>query len=140
MLALALASCSPANDASVDPPEPTPAQVRTASGLVYEVVEEGTGPVAETGQLALVHETTRREDGTVVTDTWAMNHPVRFLLGGNQAIDGVDEAVTGMRVGERRRLVVPPSLSRRSVYPDSIRPEDTLYYDVVLLQVTDPEK
>jgi FKBP-type peptidyl-prolyl cis-trans isomerase len=45
-----------------------------------------------------------------------------------------------MRVGERRRLVVPPSLSRRSVYPDSIRPEDTLYYDVVLLQVTDPEK
>ncbi len=49
-----------------------------------------------------------------------MNHPIRFLLGGKQVIDGVDEAVTGMRVG--------------------ISPEDTLYYDVILPQVTEPEK
>jgi FKBP-type peptidyl-prolyl cis-trans isomerase len=75
----------------------------------------------------------------VVTDTWFMNHPIRFLVGGGQVIEGMDEAVTGMRVGERRRLVVPPSLSKRSSYPDAFGPEDTLYYDVILPEVTDPE-
>ena len=116
----------------------TPAAVKTPSGLAYRVVHPGTGPVAQAGDKALIHETTRLKDGTVVTDTWKLNFPIPFVLGGNQVIDGLDEAVTGMRVGERRHLVVPPALSKRSVYPDSISPQDTLYYDVILLQVTKP--
>ncbi len=114
--------------------------VTTASGLVYEVIEEGTGPVAKMGDMALIHETTQLADGTMITDTWQMNFPIRFLLGGNQVIDGVDEAVTGMRVGERRKLIVPPSLSTRSSYPENglFGPADTLYYNVILLQVTEP--
>ena len=126
-------------DESADDSEPTPQTVTTASGLIYEVVETGSGPVAKAGDLALIHETTRLADGTVITDTWEMNHPIRFLLGGNQVIDGVDEAVTGMRVGERRKLIVPPALSQRSSYPDNglFGPEDTLYYNVILLQLSD---
>ena len=118
---------------------PTAQTVTTASGLVYEVVETGTGPVAKAGDLALIHETTQLADGTMITDTWAMNHPIRFLLGGNQVIDGMDEAVTGMRVGERRKLIVPPSLSKRTSYPENglYGPEDTLYYNVILLQISE---
>ena len=114
--------------------------ITTPSGLVYEVIEEGTGPAASAGRLALIHEVARRTDGTVIADTWALNHPVRFLLGGNQVIDGLDEAVSGMRVGERRRLIVPPALGHRDAYPEdgSIAPTDTLLYDVVLLQLSDP--
>ena len=124
----------------IEPAEPLIEQVTTPSGLIYEVIETGTGPVAKAGDMALIHETTRLADGTVITDTWSMNHPIRFLLGGNQVIDGMDEAVTGMRVGERRKLIVPPSLSKRSSYPENglFGPEDTLYYNVILLQVTEP--
>ena len=77
--------------------KPTAQAVTTASGLVYEVVETGSGPTAEAGDTALIHETTQLADGTILVDTWAMNHPIRFLLGGNQVIEGMDEAVTGMR-------------------------------------------
>lgn len=90
--------------------------------------------------MALIHETTKLADGTVITDTWAIHHPIRFLLDGNQVIDGLDEAVTGMRVGERRTLIVPPSLSKHTSYPDNglFGPEDTLYYNVIPLQTSEP--
>lgn len=133
------AACA-APDESGSETMPEPQTVTTASGLVYEVVEPGSGPVARAGDMALIHETTQLADGTMITDTWAMNHPIRFLLGGNQVIDGLDEAVTGMRVGERRKLVVPPHLSKRTTYPDNglYGPSDTLYYNVILLQTSEP--
>ena len=49
--------------------------------------------------------------------------PLRFLLGGEQVINGLDEGVTGMRVGERRMMIVAPALSRRSTYPEGFRPK-----------------
>jgi FKBP-type peptidyl-prolyl cis-trans isomerase len=119
--------------------KPTSQAVTTESGLVYEVIETGSGPGARAGETALIHETTQLADGTMITDTWEMNHPIRFLLGGDQVIDGLDEAVTGMRVGERRKLIVPPSLSKRTSYPENglYGPEDTLYYNVILLQTSE---
>ncbi len=119
--------------------EPTAQSITTASGLTYEIIEAGSGPLAKSGDTALIHETTQLKDGTMITDTWEMNFPIRFLLGGKQVIDGMDEAVTGMRVGERRKLIVPPSLSQRSSYPEngSFGPRDTLYYNVILLQVSE---
>ncbi|MDN5202459.1 FKBP-type peptidyl-prolyl cis-trans isomerase [Fulvivirgaceae bacterium BMA10] len=117
-------------------------QDTTASGLIYEIIETGSGPIAKVGDVVLIHETTQLVDGTMITDTWALNHPIRFLLGGNQVIKGMDEAVTGMQVGERRKLIVPPSLSKRSSYPENglYGPSDTLYYNVILLQVSEYKK
>ena len=71
----------------------------TASGLQYQVIEEGTGPAAKAGDQALIHETTRLKNGTVVTDTRQLNFPIPFLVGGKQVVDGLDEAVSTMRVG-----------------------------------------
>ena len=136
---LLCAACTP-RDESAREEAPAAQTVTTASGLVYEVIETGSGPVAKAGDMALIHETTQLADGTMITDTWALNHPIRFLLGGNQVIDGMDEAVTGMRVGERRKLIVPPHLSKRASYPENglFGPQDTLYYNVILLQVSQP--
>ncbi len=118
-----------------------PAMITTESGLQYMVTQVGTGPTAQQGQFATIHETTRLKNGTVITDTWSMNHPIRFQLGAHQVIKGMDEAVTGMRVGEERKLIVPPSLSQRAFYPENalFGPNDTLYYQVILLQVEEKE-
>jgi FKBP-type peptidyl-prolyl cis-trans isomerase len=56
-------------------------------------------------------------------------------LGSNQVIAGVDEVLTGMRVGERRNAIIPPSLSKRSSYPANTPPDATLYYDIELVEI-----
>ena len=107
----------------------------TSSGLVYTIVEQGSGPTARIGQHVLIHETTTFTDGRLLYSTRTAGQPLRFLLGGKQVIEGVDEGVTGMRVGERRKLIVPPALSKRSMYPDGLSPKDSLHYDVELVGI-----
>ena len=109
--------------------------VTTKTGLRYQIVVPGNGPAAIPGQFVRIHETTTLADGTLIYSTRTKNNPVKFLLGGNQVIAGVDEGVSGMRVGERRKLVVPPSLSKRSV--SSIPPDATWYYDIELVEIFD---
>jgi FKBP-type peptidyl-prolyl cis-trans isomerase len=111
------------------------APVTSSSGLVYQVVKRGAGPAAKPGQHVLIHETMSLADGTVVYSTRTKNQPVKFQLGGKQVIEGVEEGVRGMQVGERRKLIVPPKLSKRATYPDGLSPEATLYYDIELMEI-----
>lgn len=106
----------------------------TEAGLAYSVVAEGDGPVARPGQHVLIHETVTFLDGRPFFSTRG-GPPFRFLLGGGHVITGVEELVTGMRVGERRKAVVPPALSRRTVYPDGLSPSDSLRYDIELIGI-----
>jgi FKBP-type peptidyl-prolyl cis-trans isomerase len=69
--------------------------VTTPSGLVYQIIKHGTGPAAKPGQRVVMHETTTLADGTVVFSTRTKDRPLKFLLGGKQVIDGVDEGATG---------------------------------------------
>lgn len=117
-----------------DPADAEP-PVTTPSGLVYQVVNRGAGPAARPGQHVVIHETLTLADGTVVFSTRTKDQPVKFRLGGKQVIDGVDEGVTGMKVGERRKLIIPPVLSRRSVPSAGISPDATLYYEVELVEI-----
>ena len=109
--------------------------VRTRSGLQYQTIVEGRGPRAQAGAQVRIHETTTLKDGTLIYSTRTKDRPLKFLLGGNQVIAGVDEGVAGMRVGEQRKLIVPPSLSKRSTYPANTPPDATLYYDIELLEI-----
>jgi FKBP-type peptidyl-prolyl cis-trans isomerase len=104
------------------------------SGLRVLVLAKGTGTAARAGQQVTIHETTTLPSGGLIY-TSRGGAPITFRLGGNQVITGVDEGVTGMRVGERRLLVVPPALSRRAVYPANTPPESTLHIDVELIQI-----
>lgn len=122
---------------------PAGAQARkwttTNSGLQIQVVTPGVGPSAQPGDLVRIHETTTLQDGTVLYTTRTKGSPLKFLLGGNQVIAGVDEGVRGMKVGERRKLIVPPALSKRSSYPANTPPGATLYYDIELMEIL-PDK
>lgn len=110
--------------------------VKTSSGLEYEVIQHGTGAVARPGQTVLIHEIFT-VDGRLIYSSRDKDAPVRFLLGGNQVIPGVDEAVTGMRVGERRKLTVPPALDGRTFDPAFIRPDALRHYDIELVDILD---
>jgi FKBP-type peptidyl-prolyl cis-trans isomerase len=105
------------------------------TGLSYAVLREGAGAVARRGQSVSIHEVTTLSNGTVLFSSREKNTPITFLLGGNQVIAGVDEGVTGMRVGERRLLIVPPALSKRSSYPANTPPDSTLRIDLELMAI-----
>jgi FKBP-type peptidyl-prolyl cis-trans isomerase len=110
--------------------------IRTASGLEYQIVVAGSGAVVRAGQTVTIHESLSLEDGRVLFDSRvAPNKPVTFMLGANQVIRGVEEGVTGMRVGERRRLRVPPALDGRNFDPSFLPRAAVRLYDIELLAV-----
>lgn len=111
------------------------AWIRTPSGLTYAVLREGSGAVARAGVTATIHETVTLRNGSPVFSTRDKDTPVTFLLGGNQVIAGLEEGVTGMRVGERRVFIIPPSLSKRTSYPASTPKDSTLRIDLELIAV-----
>ena len=120
---------------------PSPAQaapankaVKTASGLVYEVVQAGSGDTAKSGNTVLIHETLT-VDGKEIFSSRTKNAPVKFLIGANQVIPGVDETVSGMRVGERRKAIVPPALDGRKFDPAFIRADADRHYDIELVEI-----
>lgn len=113
---------------------PATKAVKTASGLVYEVVQAGTGAVAKAGNTVLIHETLS-VDGKEVFSSRTKNAPVKFLIGGNQVIPGVEETVNGMQVGERRKAIVPPALDGRKFDPGFIRADADRHYDIELVAI-----
>lgn len=134
-LALLLTATIPAR-ASAQTPDTAAraAWVRSASGLEYQVVTEGSGRQVQRGDTVTIHEALSLPDGRTVFDSRvAPNQPVTFTLGANQVILGVEEGVTGMRVGERRRLRVPPALDGRTFDPAFIPPAAIRLYEIEVL-------
>lgn len=134
-MAFAGASCV-RQSRSQAPIAPPTQLVKSGSGLVHEVVRQGTGASAKPGQTVLIHEILT-VDGKQIFSSRDKNKPVKFLLGGNQVIPGVDETVTGMRVGELRKATVPPALDGRTFDPKFIRPDADRHYEIELMEIVD---
>ena len=112
------------------------ALTKTASGLQYQDVVVGTGPEAKAGQTAVVHYTGWLTDGTKFDSSRDRGQPFSFPLGGGQVIAGWDEGVAGMKVGGRRKLVIPPDLGYGAMgSPPVIPASATLVFDVELIGV-----
>jgi FKBP-type peptidyl-prolyl cis-trans isomerase len=110
---------------------------KTASGLRYYDTKEGTGAVAKTGQTASVQYTGTLLDGTKFDSSYDHTPaaPFDFPLGGGLVIKGWDEGVAGMKVGGKRRLVVPGDLAYGPGGRDAIPPNATLVFDVELVGI-----
>ncbi len=90
--------------------DPSKYQV-TESGLAYAVLKEGNGKVAEPGQDVAVHYTGwLKSNGEKFDSSLDRNEPIHFTLGRGNVIPGWDEGVKGMKVGEKRQLVIPSKL------------------------------
>ena len=108
----------------------------TASGLRYQDVATGSGAEASPGRTAVVHYTGWLTDGTKFDSSRDRGEPFSFPLGAGQVIAGWDQGVAGMKVGGRRKLVIPPDLGYGpGGAPPVIPPDATLVFDVELLDV-----
>jgi len=111
-----------------------PNAITTASGLMYEVVIEGTG--AETpaaGTMVQAHYTGKLLDGTKFDSSYDRDKPISFGVGQGQVIKGWDEAFLGMKKGEKRVLIIPPGLAYGPSGRGPIPPNATLVFDVELV-------
>jgi len=115
------------------------AEITTDTGLRYEDLAVGDGALATgRGQTVRVHYTGWLEDGTQFDSTRDGGEPFSFPLCVEFVIAGWDQGVPGMRVGGRRRLVVPPELGYGARGAGrTIPPNATLTFEVELLDVSE---
>ena len=112
------------------------ALTKTESGLQYQDVKVGDGAEAKPGQTAVVHYTGWLTDGTKFDSSRDRGEPFSFPIGEGQVIRGWDEGVAGMKVGGRRKLLIPADLGYGEMgAPPVIPPAATLVFDVELLDV-----
>ncbi|HEV7517903.1 MAG TPA: FKBP-type peptidyl-prolyl cis-trans isomerase [Thermoanaerobaculia bacterium] len=114
-------------------------EVVTPSGLKYTDLKVGTGEEATAGKTVTIHFTGWLTNGTKFESSHDKNQPLTFKLGAGQAIEGWDKGVAGMKVGGKRKLVIPPGLGYggKSV-GGVIPPNSTLVFEVELLKVKNP--
>lgn len=84
--------------------------ITTPSGLQYREIYVGQGKTPEPRQKVTINFIMKLEDGTVIEDTYKSGIPMTFVLGNKDAIEGLEEGVSNMRVGGKRELIVPPEL------------------------------
>jgi FKBP-type peptidyl-prolyl cis-trans isomerase len=114
----------------------TTALTKTPSGLRYQDVKQGDGTEATADRTVSVHYTGWLPNGEKFDSSRDRNEPFSFTLGAGQVIAGWDEGVAGMKVGGRRKLVIPADLGYGTAgAPPAIPPGATLVFDVELLDV-----
>jgi FKBP-type peptidyl-prolyl cis-trans isomerase len=110
--------------------------VTTASGLQYQDLVIGDGKEAMVGDNVSVHYTGWLEDGTKFDSSLDRGNPFEFTLGMGQVIQGWDEGVAGMKVGGKRKLVIPPDLGYGPTGAGGVIPPNaTLIFEVELLEI-----
>jgi FKBP-type peptidyl-prolyl cis-trans isomerase len=110
--------------------------VKTESGLQYWDIKLGLGPIAKAGDHVKVHYTGWLTTGKKFDSSVDANSPYEFTLGEGNVIKGWDEGVTGMKVGGKRQLRIPPELAYGDTgFKDIIQPNATLIFDIQLLGV-----
>lgn len=111
----------------------------TTDALSITELTEGTGTEATRSSKVSVHYTGWLADGTKFDSSVDRGQPFEFTLGMRQVIPGWDQGVQGMKIGGKRRLVIPPHLGYGKQGAGGVIPPDaTLTFDVELLGVTPP--
>jgi FKBP-type peptidyl-prolyl cis-trans isomerase len=132
----------PTGDTSGQPttvPIPTVSVTPTVTndGLQIFEIQPGTGQESQVGDVAYVIYQEWLPDATSVDDTFGVS--VRKILRKGEILDGLFEGITGMKVGGKRRLIIPPALGFGDKgLGNTIPPNSTLIYDIELTDILRP--
>jgi peptidylprolyl isomerase len=123
----------PSNTVAINKGEKT---ITTPSGLKYTVIKAGKGATPKSGQEVFVHYTGTLTNGKKFDSSRDRGQPFSFKVGAGQVISGWDEALSTMKVGERRKLTIPPKLGYGAAGAGGVIPPNaTLIFDVELLKL-----
>lgn len=109
---------------------------KTESGLRYKMIQKGNGKKAENGKVVSVHYSGQLENGKVFDSSYTRKKPIEFPLGRGNVIEGWDEGIALLQVGDKARFVIPSHLGYGSRGAGgAIPPNATLIFDVELMDV-----
>ncbi len=109
---------------------------KTESGLRYQIIQKGNGKQAEKGKKVSVHYQGALDNGQVFDSSYKRKQPIDFQLGVGQVIEGWDEGIALLQVGDKARFVIPSYLGYGSRGAGGVIPPDaTLVFDVELMDV-----
>ncbi len=109
---------------------------KTASGLRYKIIQKGNGKKAENNKTVSVHYSGSLENGKVFDSSYTRKKPIDFPLGQGNVIEGWDEGIALLQVGDKARFVIPPYLGYGERGAGGvIPPNSVLIFDVELMDV-----
>lgn len=127
LLVMGLAACGGGSN--------TPTAVNDSGQVTKEDLVVGTGAEAVAGDTLTVHYTGWLADGTKFDSSYDRGTPYVFRLGTGTVIKGWDQGIPGMKVGGKRRLIIPPSLAYGASGNGPIPGNATLKFEVELLSI-----
>jgi peptidylprolyl isomerase len=114
-------------------PATTKGEVKTTEGGVkYETIQPGTGETVRPGVTVIVNYVGTLDDGKQFDSGKKREFPV---AGKMPMIRGWDEGVVGMKVGEKRKLTIPPELGYGAQSKPNIPPNSTLHFEVEVVGI-----
>ncbi len=108
---------------------------KLSSGVKYIDLLEGTGETPTRGKVLVIKYTVRLTNGKKVESSEDKGEDFRFRLGLRQVIKGLEDGVATMKVGGKRRLIIPALLAYGDKGTDNIPPGATLVFDVELVSI-----
>jgi FKBP-type peptidyl-prolyl cis-trans isomerase len=143
VVAATAAGCS-GGDSDDSPTQPTEPLPQGPASLQITDLTLGEGTEATNGRSVFIHYDLWRfnpsgtdSKGLQIDSSYARNQPYGFTIGSTGAIVGMSQGVTGMKVGGKRRLIIPPSLAygAQGTSGGEVRPNEWIVFDVELLAV-----
>ncbi len=122
------------HDHPATPPTPKPAIAKKPT--IIEI-RKGTGRTVEPGDVVTVHYEGFLKNGTKIDSTVDKGQPMSFLLGGGMLMPGWEAGLEGARVGDKRKLIVPPDLAygAQGSEDGKIPPNATIVFVIEVLKV-----
>lgn len=128
-------------NASNEPPGPDGFEVyeqyKTSETALYADLSTGTGPDVKAGSMVTVNYRGWLTNGQLFDESYSRGQPYSFVEGAHAVILGWEQTMFGMKVGGKRRLIVPPKVGYGAEAKGSIPANSLLVFDVELVAVKD---